>query len=449
MTKVYELNMDGLVGPTHHYAGLSEGNIASTSNALKTANPQAAALQGLNKMRLLYESGLKQALLPPQQRPNLKLLYQLGFKGSPAQQLAKARKEAPELLSAAFSASSMWTANAATVSASIDTADHRVHFTAANLISNLHRHQEADFSSRLLNTIFNDENHFSHHPVLPRSSITGDEGAANHNRLCAQHAQEGLYLFVYGKHALSRNPDLSHPVRYPARQTLEASAAIARSHQLNPAKVIFACQNPAVIDQGVFHNDVISVANESVYLVHEEAFVNQQALYEQLQEKSDFDLQIIEIKSRDMSVQDAVGSYFFNSQLISLTDGSGMILIAPSECEHHSKVKAVIDRLLADPSNPINKVHFLDLKQSMQNGGGPACLRLRVALNEKELKAMHQGLIIHADLLDQLNAWVIRHYRSELHPKDLDDPLLLDEGFQALDELTTLLKLGSIYPFQL
>lgn len=448
MTKVYELNMDGLVGPTHHYAGLSEGNIASTSNALKTANPQAAALQGLEKMRLLFETGFKQALLLPQQRPNLELLHQLGFRGTPAQQLSKAKKEAPELLSAAYSASCMWTANAATVSASIDTADHKVHFTAANLISNLHRHQEADFSSHLLKTIFKNEDYFRHHPVLPRSSITGDEGAANHNRFCAKHGQEALYLYVYGKQALSRNPNQPHPLRFPARQTLEASSAIARSHQLNPDKVMFACQNPKVIDQGVFHNDVISVANESVFLVHEEAFVNQADLYKELQRRADFDLQIIEIKSKDLSIQDAVASYFFNSQLISLMDGSGMMLIAPSECETNPRVKSVIDSLLEDSANPINKVHYLDLKQSMQNGGGPACLRLRVALNEDELKAMHQGVIVDGDLLDKLQQWVLSHYRNELHAQDLDDPQLIDEGFRALDKLTQILDLGAIYPFQ-
>lgn len=151
---VYELNMDGLVGQTHHYAGLSSGNIASTNNALSISNPQAAARQGLEKMRRLYNMGLKQGLLPPHQRPNLNLLYQLGFKGTPSEQINKAYKTAPELLSACYSASCMWTANAATVSASVDTEDNKVHFTAANLISNLHRHQEADFSKNYWNLSF-------------------------------------------------------------------------------------------------------------------------------------------------------------------------------------------------------------------------------------------------------------------------------------------------------
>ncbi|MDX2347040.1 MAG: N-succinylarginine dihydrolase, partial [Legionella sp.] len=33
MTAVYELNLDGLVGPTHHYAGLAYGNTASLAHA--------------------------------------------------------------------------------------------------------------------------------------------------------------------------------------------------------------------------------------------------------------------------------------------------------------------------------------------------------------------------------------------------------------------------------
>lgn len=445
---VYELNMDGLVGPTHHYAGLAAGNVASTRNAQSLSNPQAAALQGLEKMRLLHEMGLKQGLLPPHQRPNLELLYQLGFHGSAEKQLAKAYQHAPELLSACYSASSMWTANAATISPSIDTQDHKVHFTAANLVSNLHRHQEADFSRKLLQSIFADANHFSHHAVLPRSSVTGDEGAANHSRLCQNHAAPGVHLFVYGKKALGKNQDNPGPIKYPARQTREASEVIARNHQLSEAQIVFAQQNPMAIDLGVFHNDVISVANESVLLIHEHAFCNQDLVLNELRAKAPFPLTIVELSSEQLSIQDAVESYLFNSQIISLPQQQGMILIAPSECQNNPRVKACIDALLEDNNNPINAVHYLDLRQSMRNGGGPACLRLRIPLNEQELAAMHQGVLVNHQLLDTLQQWVLKHYRTELAPADLVDPQLIDENFRALDELTQILKLGSIYPFQ-
>lgn len=448
---VYELNMDGLVGPSHHYAGLSAGNIASTTHALSNANPAAAAHEGINKMRLLHKLGLKQAVLPPHQRPNLHLLHQLGFTGTPAEQVRKAKRTDSALLSAAFSASSMWTANAATVSASSDTYNNRVNFTAANLVSNLHRHQEANFSSKLLQQIFADQQFFQHHAPLPKTIMMGDEGAANHNRLCAEHTSPGLNLFVYGKQALPAGNTFPAPTRFPARQTLEASQAIARLHQLKADQVLFACQNLTAIDQGVFHNDVISVANESLFMLHEEAFLNQPELLNKLSQIAAFPLQIIEVSSAQISVAEAVNSYLFNSQLVSLANVDGnknMALIAPAECAENKRIKSYIDDLISDNDNPIGQVHFLDLKQSMQNGGGPACLRLRVPLNQQEFSAMHQDVLVSDNLLDTLAAWVDKHYRTQLHANDLDDPNLIDENFAALDELTKILNLGSIYPFQ-
>ena len=445
---VYELNIDGLVGQTHHYAGLSLGNIASTNNARTMANPQEAALQGIKKMRLLHNLGLKQAVFPPHQRPNLHLLYQLGFNGNPINQITTAFKKSPILLSAAYSASSMWAANAATVSSSTDTKDKRVHFTAANLLSNLHRHQEADFSALLLAKIFKDDKYFYHHDLLPKTTITCDEGAANHSRLCEDYSKSGINLFVYGKSLNKINNQTADS--YPRRQTLEASEAIARSHQLKESNVIFACQNPKAIDEGVFHNDVIALANESVLLIHEEAFVNQAAILKNLREKANYPLQIIEINSQQMSLKEAVSSYFFNSQLITLPKSSNaeMILISPSECQENYKIKAIIDRIIADTTNPIIDVQYIDLKQSMRNGGGPACLRLRVPLNEHELAALHQGVLVNEKLLHDLEVFVTKNYRQELAIDDLLDPLLITESFSALDELTKLLKLGSIYPFQ-
>ncbi|KTD36127.1 succinylarginine dihydrolase [Legionella nautarum] len=446
--QVYELNLDGLVGPNHNYAGLSAGNLASACNALSASNPQAAALQGIAKMRLLHRMGLKQGLLPPQQRPNLELLYQLGFTGSPTQQVEKAYRTAPELLAACYSASAMWTANAATVSPSLDTVDHRLHFTAANLISNLHRHQEADFSYTLLKKIFNNEKFFSHHQPLPRSFTTSDEGAANHSRLCRSHNTPGIHLFVYGKESLKTSA-IEGPFKYPARQTLEASQAIARAHRLNPDKVVFARQNPKAIDQGVFHNDVIAVANESLLFLHEEAFVLQADVLKEIQLKADFPVQVISVDSQRINLTEAVATYLFNSQVITLPkEPQKMAFIAPVECQTNSKVKNLLDEIIENQDNPISCVHYLDLKQSMRNGGGPACLRLRIALTEEELMAMHQNILVTDLLLDRLETWVMRHYRSQLNAADLADPNLIDECLSALDELSKVLKLGAIYPFQ-
>lgn len=442
---VYELNLDGLVGPTHHYAGLSTGNLASTTNALQSSNPQAAALQGLAKMRLLHEMGLKQAVLPPHERPNLNLLVQLGFSGTAEQILTNAMKTAPELLSAVYSASSMWAANAATVSASLDTADARIHFTAANLISNLHRAQETSFSSYLLARLFADELYFNHHQSLPCTMITTDEGAANHCRLAAKHGEAGVQLFVYGKKA--NHSFHNGPIKYPARQTFEASKIIARSHQLDLNQVVFACQNPQIIDQGVFHNDVIAVTNESVLLAHEEAFIEQDKILATLQQKSAFPLKLLIIESKRISVADAVNTYLFNSQLVTLSNGN-MALIAPVECSEHLPIKTLIEEWISDSDNPITQVHYVDLKQSMRNGGGPACLRLRVPMNNKELAAMHQGVLVSDTLLMQLESWVKKNYRDRLNIADLADPNLLNENLSALDELTQILQLDALYPFQ-
>ncbi|WP_131775671.1 N-succinylarginine dihydrolase [Legionella impletisoli] len=447
---VYELNMDGLVGPTHHYAGLAPGNIASTQNAFQPANPAAAAIQGIEKMRLMHQLGLKQAVLPPHQRPNLELLHQLGFRGTPSEQVNKASKVDINILSACYSASSMWTANAATVSSSLDTSDNRVHFTAANLVSNLHRHQETKFSALLFKHIFANTDYFYHHTPLPGTDVLGDEGAANHNRLCAHHGERGINLFVYGRRALPANNAYAKPKRYPARQTYEASQAIARKHLLNSQNVLMVCQNPTVIDQGVFHNDVISVANESVFLVHQEAFLNQQSLLNTLQQSADFPLHLLVVNSSRIPVAEAVSSYLFNSQLVTLPNKhkKSMALIAPIECEENQSINHYIRELISDVDNPIDHVHYIDLKQSMRNGGGPACLRLRVPLLEPELNAMHQGILVDDGLLDKLIEWVKRHYRTELLADDLSDPTLIEESFSALDELTQILELGSLYPFQ-
>lgn len=443
----FELNMDGLVGPTHHYAGLSAGNLASTANALSLASPKAAALQGIAKMRLLHNMGLKQAVLPPQERPNLDLLRQCGFHGTDLAVLKNAYKKFPQLVSACFSASSMWTANAATITPSADSLDKKVHFTAANLVSNLHRHQEADFTAHLLHTIFKNSDYFTHHPVLSKSMVMGDEGAANHSRLCSTHADKGIHLFVYGQTGYNQG-SFPMPKRYPARQSMLASQCIANSHTLTESNTIFAAQNPNCIDQGVFHNDVIAVANESVLLVHEDAYLDQASVMHALRDKCNFPLCIITITREQMSIKDAVNTYLFNSQLIKIPNSNTMMLVAPAECEENTQTSGIIKNIIADTKNPITKVQFMDLKQSMRNGGGPACLRLRVALNDNELSALHQGILISDSLLTKLETWVEQHYRDTLQANDLLDPSLITESYTALDTLTQILGLGSLYPFQ-
>ena len=442
----YEVNFDGLVGLTHHYAGLSFGNVASTSNKNTPANPKLAAKQGLQKMKTLSDMGFKQGVLPPQERPHIPVLRQLGFTGSDAQIIAAVAKQSPQLLSAVSSASSMWTANAATVSPSADTADKRVHFTVANLNNKFHRAIEADTTSATLRSIFKNDAHFTHHAALPQQALMGDEGAANHNRLGGDYGDTGVEVFVYGKQAFG---GMVEPQRFPARQTREASEAVMRLHGLDTAKTVFIQQNPDVIDQGVFHNDVIAVSNRNVLFHHQQAFLNQtQALVEISQKMSALGHQFIsvEVPTAQVSVADAVGTYLFNSQLLTKPDGK-MMIIVPEESRQNQRVWDYLSSLI-NSNGPINEVKVFDLRESMRNGGGPACLRLRVVLTDAELQAVAPGVLMNDSLFFTLNNWVERHYRDRLTEADLADPQLLIENRQALDELTRIMGLGSIYPFQ-
>ena len=182
-----EINFDGIVGPSHNYSGLSLGNLASTTNKGMIAYPRAAALQGIDKMRHNLGLGLAQGLLLPHRRPNRIWLESLGT----------SIEEVPDTLRpAAFSASAMWAANAATVSPAPDTADGRCHLTVANLRTMAHRSHEWPATLAQLELAFADERHFAVHAPVP--AAFGDEGAANHMRLSPSHGETGVEIFVYG-----------------------------------------------------------------------------------------------------------------------------------------------------------------------------------------------------------------------------------------------------------
>ena len=444
MRNAREFNFDGLVGPSHNYAGLSFGNVASFNNVKSASNPRQAALQGLAKMRELAARGFAQGLLPPQARPNFRLLRRLGFSGTDADVLAQAYRESPVILACAYSASPMWTANAATVSPSADTADGRVHFTAANLNNKLHRAEEHVQATRTLRALFADANRFVVHDPLPSTPAFGDEGAANHTRFAGAHGAAGVEFFVYGR--VEFDPSAPAPKKYPARQTLEASQAVARLHGLDAARTVFASQNPDVIDQGVFHNDVIAVGNGNVLFYHEQAFADEAATLDALRRAlgaTGTDLRAVRVDTGFVPVADAVASYLFNSQLLSRPDG-GMALVVPHECRETPTVARYLDQLVAS-GGAIDELIEFDLRQSMRNGGGPACLRLRVVLTDEEAAAMHQGVLMTEDLYARLVAWVERHYRDHLEPKDLADPQLAIECAAALEDLERLLGLPGLY----
>jgi len=436
-----EFNFDGIVGPTHNYAGLSYGNVASATHQHKSSSPKTAALQGLRKMKFVADLGIGQCVLPPLYRPNLGCLRAVGFTGNDQQLLEKAFRTDPVLLAACYSASNMWTANAATVSPAADCQDGRLHFTPANLTSTLHRSLEPPATTRVFRAIFENEDAFAVHDPLPSTLVLADEGAANHTRLTIEPSQPGIEIFVHGRAAMNRN--ITFPKKFPARQTLESCQAIARRHGLLASRTVHLQQTPAAIDAGVFHNDVISVGNENVFLTHVQAFVDQNAMLSQVrqmfEQQFDSPLQVVEFSDGEMSLSETVSSYLFNSQLLTRPDG-GMTLICPLDCKSSSSAYACTQRLIAE-DNPVDQVEFFELRQSMNNGGGPACLRLRVVLTEEQQKAMHSGIILTKKLYGSLVKWVEKNYRNELIPDDLRDPNLLTETRDAIHELCGILDL--------
>ena len=437
-----EVNFDGLPGPTHNYAGLAAGNLASAANRNQIANPRLAALQGLAKMKALADRGFAQAVLPPHERPDVATLRRLGFSGSDADVVTSAARSAPEWLAACSSAAAMWTANAATVSGSTSTTDGRVHFTPANLIANFHRSLEAPTTTRILRSIFADGQRFLVHDPLPAASQLSDEGAANHMRLCSADGRP-IEVFVWGREALGGSA--AAPRRFRARQTREASTAIARRHGLRAADGLLVQQNADAIDHGAFHNDVVAVARDATLFCHERAFADTKQAIAELEARIGDTFRAVVIGESEVSLEQAVATYLFNSQLLRRPDG-GLLLVATAECEETPTVAACIERVIG--TGAIEEVVFFDLRQSMKNGGGPACVRLTVPLTEHERAATRGRIWLDDALYTDLVGWVARHYRDRLAPADLADPSLLLECRTALDELTTLLRLPPLYGFQ-
>lgn len=435
-TKTVEVNFDGLIGPSHNYGGMSDGNLASKTNAGDTSNPREAALQGLEKMRMLVRAGFVQGVLPPLDRPNFGFLIDAGFNGDEHEIIEAAAKTAPKLLKTAFSASSMWTANAATISPSVDTADGRLALTTANLSSMLHRSVEHPETSASLASIFDDGAHFSVHAALPMHADFADEGAANHVRLCAEHGAQGVELFVYGR-------DAGESVAgFPARQTRLASESIARSHGLRPERTVYARQSAKAINAGAFHNDVVSVGTLDTLFFHDHAFENTAQTLADIRAASDglFEFKPVMVPEDEVPLEDAIRSYLFNSQLLQWPDEDRLVLVAPMETQETDSTREFCERMV-DGNGPIGRVHYVDVRQSMRNGGGPACLRLRVVMTPEERAACHQGVLLDEAKIDALQDVVRKTYRDRLSATDLGDPKFANECRIAREGLLHVLDL--------
>ena len=411
-----EINFDGIVGPSHNYAGLSLGNLASTRNAGAVSQPRAAALQGIDKMRANLALGLAQGIFLPHPRPDRAWLAELGTSVEEAD---------PVLAANAMSASAMWAANAATVSPAPDTGDGKCHLTVANLRTMPHRSHEWPATLAQLRLAFAGTEFDVHAPVPP---AFGDEGAANHMRLAGAHTEAGVEVFVYG---VSGGP-------FPARQHIEASKAIARLHRLNPERVVFAQQSEEAIAAGAFHNDVVAVANEHVLFAHEQAFADKGALLAELEAKVP-GFEYVEVAAADVPLKDAVRSYLFNAQLVTPPDGQPT-LIVPSEVRETVSVWRWIERHLAG-NGPIRRVEVVDVRQSMANGGGPACLRLRVVADPAEVDPR---FIVDEAKLDRVAEAVRRHWPEQIHTAELQQAALIADIERARTALLQELDLSQL-----
>ncbi|MFN3607837.1 MAG: N-succinylarginine dihydrolase [Hyphomonas sp.] len=439
MTIAVEVNFDGLIGPSHNYGGLSDGNLASSKNAGDISNPREAAVQGLEKMRLLVRAGLVQGVLPPLPRPNFDILVSAGFTGTDVNIIEAAAKQAPRLLKAAYSASSMWTANAATVSPSADTGDGLLHFTVANLSTMLHRSLEHPDTTTMLISIFSGDQRFAVHGALPSHPDFSDEGAANHVRLCAEHGAQGVELFIYGREAGETSAG------FPARQTRLAAESVARAHGLDPARAVFARQSKRAIDAGAFHNDVVCVGALDTLFFHEAAFEDTAGTIEALRRAADglFDLKPVMVPQADVPLEDAIRSYLFNSQLLQFPGEDRLVLVAPVEVQETATARRFCDQMVSG-NGPIGRVEYVDVRQSMRNGGGPACLRLRVVMTEDELAECHGGVLLDEELIDELQAAIRRTYRDRLSPADFADPAFADECRLARETILAILELEDL-----
>jgi len=345
--------------------------------------------------------GVPQGVLPPLERPPMAFFRGLGFAGDDRAVWEAAWKSEERLVRNALAASAMWAANAATVSPSPDCADGRLHLSTANLSTMLHRALEGEGTTRALRRIFARDDVFAVHDPLPQQATFSDEGAANHMRLCAEHGAPGVEVFVFG-----RTGDEAR-TGFPARQTLEACRAIARRHGLDPARTVFARQSAAAIEAGAFHNDVVAVADCRTLFFHEQAFENKAAVLAEVADKARglFEPMFVEVSAADVPLGDAITSYLFNSQLVTAPGADRHVLIAPREAQENPRSGAFIETMLAG-NGPIGRVDFVDVRESMKNGGGPACLRLRVAATEAEHAEITQGFLLDDMLASQLEDWV-------------------------------------------
>jgi succinylarginine dihydrolase len=289
-----------------------------------------------------------------------------------------------------------------------------------------HRAHEWPNTLRQLRLAFADEGHFAVHSAVP--PCFGDEGAANHMRLARAHGEPGLEVFVYGR---GGGP-------FPARQHEQASRIVARRHGLDPARVLFVEQSPEAIAAGAFHNDVVAVANEHVLLCHEQAFADPTAACAAIREKHP-DVEIVTVPASAVSLTEAVRSYLLNAQLVTLPTGE-MALVVPTEAADSAAVRQWLETVLAS-NGPIRHIVPVDVRQSMANGGGPACLRLRVVADPA---TVDPRFLLDAATADMIESVIARGWPEQIDPADIGNEALARQVTDARGALLDALNLNAL-----
>ncbi len=439
-----EANVDTLVGPTYSFGGLGQGNLASAISRGARSSPRRAALQGIDKMRRLVMHGVPQFVFPPHERPALSVLRGLGFEGDDQRVLETAFREAPALLTSALSSAFTWTANWGTVTGSAECGDGLVHCTVANLSASFHRSIEAETSKRLMTQLLN-QKWAIHHDALP--AVFSDEGAANQMVLGVA-GQPNLNIFVYGR-TLDEGGRMTR--RFFPRQVREAWEVIARRHSLNQEAVFYVPQSARAIDAGVFHNDVIATAHRDLLIYHEWAFDTDVDFDKNVRKKAKtigFGVRLVAISNDMLSIEESVRTYFFNSQLVDIhRDSKRWLWVLPGECADSEGALRAID-WVRERCPEIEALEFAPVTESMANGGGPACQRLRLPLNEVELASVNPVFRATPALLDQLSLIVGHLYPDSFAVGDILDRVFRGHVQAALAGIAATMSLEGFYSFQ-
>ncbi|GAA5505348.1 N-succinylarginine dihydrolase [Novipirellula caenicola] len=435
--KLTEVQVDRLVGPTHHFGGLGVGNVASLSHAGNVSSPASAALQGLDKMRLVASYGVPQFILPPQLRPDVNFLTQVGFQIADGESLEQVAQQTPTVLSAAMSCSAMWTANAATVSPAIDNRFGLPAMTVANLDASMHRAIEAESTTQELRCLFPKTKVLR---PLPGGAAMRDEGAANHMRFGSDQNEPGIHLFVYG----DGDPAAK---RFWPRQSLLACKAIAIGQGLDPENTFLVKQHPDAIDAGAFHNDVVAASHHDLLIHHERAFYDPDHVISRMADRYQQcfgrPLRRVVVSDTDLPLADAVRTYLFNSQLISPAAENETavppVLICPSQVQQHTPTRTLVESWIGE-SKFFSEVRYVDLNQSMAGGGGPACLRLRIPLTPPELQQCDSRYRWTEELDQRLRRTISEFYPTRVSPTDLASAELISKSRQAHSEIAKLFQ---------